>query len=147
MLAALGSVLLLSVTSHITQNVASIPFLWVLPLSIYLLTFILCFDGTGWYRRPVYGALAALLAVAMLAGLSFRLDGWRVERLIMDIAIAIPIYVFGLFALCMFLHGEMAARKPLLGPADPLLPDALARRRDRRRERRARRAACPAGLL
>jgi hypothetical protein len=111
-LAALGSVLLLSVTSHITQNVASIPFLWVLPLSIYLLSFILCFDGTGWYRRSAYGVLAALLAVVMLAGLSFRPDGWWVERLVMNIETAVPLYAFGLFVTCMFVHGELVARKP-----------------------------------
>ena len=59
-LPALASLLLLAITNHLTQNVASIPFLWVLPLSLYLLTFILCFDGRGWYRRvgvlPARGA-------------------------------------------------------------------------------------------
>ena len=77
LLAAMGSVLLLSVTTHITQNVASIPFLWVLPLTIYLLTFILCFDGTGWYRQGWYATLTSLLLVLMIAGLSWRPDGTR----------------------------------------------------------------------
>ena len=48
-LPACASVLLLAITNHLSQNVAAIPFLWVLPLSIYLLTFILCFEGSGWY--------------------------------------------------------------------------------------------------
>src|SRR5579885_609247 len=61
-LPACASVLLLAVTNHLTQNVAAIPFLWVLPLSIYLLTFILCFEGSGWYRRSAY---LGLLAVAL----------------------------------------------------------------------------------
>jgi hypothetical protein len=52
-LAACGSTLLLAVTNHLTQNVASIPFLWILPLTIYLLSFILCFEGRGWYPRSV----------------------------------------------------------------------------------------------
>ncbi|MEY3982273.1 MAG: hypothetical protein RLZZ281_1142, partial [Pseudomonadota bacterium] len=53
-LAAVATMLLLSVSSHITQNVASIPFLWVLPLSLYLLTFVIAFEGRrgqGWYLR------------------------------------------------------------------------------------------------
>ena len=112
LLASLGSTLLLAVTTHITQNVASIPFLWVLPLSIYLVTFILCFDGTGWYWRPQYMALAAIATVAMLGGLSFRPEGFGVERAILHIEHAVPVYAFGLFVLCMFVHGELVARKP-----------------------------------
>jgi hypothetical protein len=71
-LSALGSILLLSTTTHLTQNVASVPFLWVLPLALYLLTFILCFDGRGWYRPRLMAPLAALAALGMLAGLIWR---------------------------------------------------------------------------
>ena len=53
-LAACASALLLAVTNHLTQNVAAIPFLWVLPLSLYLLSFILCFDSDRWYRRWLF---------------------------------------------------------------------------------------------
>lgn len=74
LLAALGSVLLLAVTTHLTQNVASVPFLWVLPLSIYLLTFILCFDGRGWWRPTAGTAAAVVLGALMAAGLVWRLD-------------------------------------------------------------------------
>jgi hypothetical protein len=112
LLAALGSVLLLAVTTHITQNVASVPFLWVLPLGIYLMTFILCFDGKGWYWRPQYIVLAAVATVAMVAGLSFRPEGMGVERGLLHLEQAVPVYAFGLFVLCMFLHGELVARKP-----------------------------------
>jgi hypothetical protein len=111
-LAALGSVMLLAVTSHITQNVASIPFLWVMPLAIYLLTFILCFDGSGWYRSTPYGVAAAVAVVLMLGGLSYRPDGWSVERSILDIQSAVLLYGAGLFVTCMFVHGELVARKP-----------------------------------
>jgi hypothetical protein len=112
LLAALGSVLLLAVTTHITQNVASVPFLWVLPLAIYLVTFILCFDGKGWYWRPQYLVLAAIATVAMVGGLSFRPEGFGVERGVLHLEQAVPVYAFGLFVLCMFLHGELVARKP-----------------------------------
>jgi hypothetical protein len=68
-LPATASVLLLAITNHLSQNVAAIPFLWVLPLSIYLLSFILCFEGSGWYRRNPY---LQLLAVA-LGGMAYSI--------------------------------------------------------------------------
>jgi SAM-dependent methyltransferase len=121
-LAALGSVMLLTVTIHITQNVASIPFLWVLPLAIYLITFILCFDGKGWYLRVWYLPLSALTVAMLMAGLIYRWnDDWEprdgVTGLfvsgIMHIEQAVPLYAWGLFVLCMVCHGELVARKPL----------------------------------
>src|SRR5262249_10531250 len=54
LLSAMGSFMLLAVTNHITHDVASVPFLWILPLTLYLLSFILCFEGRGWYRRHVF---------------------------------------------------------------------------------------------
>jgi len=51
LLPAIATVLLMSVTSHLTQDVAPIPLLWVVPLATYLATFILCFEGRGWSRR------------------------------------------------------------------------------------------------
>ena len=112
LLSALGSVLLLSITTHITQNIASIPFLWVLPLAIYLLSFILCFDGTGWYWRRTYTVLTALFSFILLVGLSFRYGGGTVERGILSLELAVPLYAAGLFICCMYLHGELVARKP-----------------------------------
>jgi hypothetical protein len=103
-LPALGSWLLLAITNHITQNVAAIPFLWVLPLSVYLLTFVLTFESDRWYRRPLFVPLAG----ALLALCSFGLQ----DSLGTDVKTAIPIYVIGLFVLCMFLHGEMARMRP-----------------------------------
>ena len=55
-----ASLLLLAITNHISQNVAAIPFLWILPLSLYLLSFILCFESSGWYRRNPYLQLVAV---------------------------------------------------------------------------------------
>src|SRR5450432_2069047 len=66
-LPACASILLLAITSHLQQNVAAIPFLWMLPLSIYLLTFILCFEGSGWYRRNPYLQLLGVV----LGGMAF----------------------------------------------------------------------------
>jgi len=100
-LAATGSALLLAVSNHMTQNVASVPFLWILPLSVYLLTFILCFDSEGWYRRPLFLALAVLFIPLM---------GWLLDSL--KLKLVAPIYLLGLFVLCMFCHGELARLRP-----------------------------------
>jgi SAM-dependent methyltransferase len=105
LLPALASLLLLAVTNHLTQNVASIPFLWVLPLSLYLLTFILCFDGRGWYRRALFFPLAGL-AVAAMAWMLTDLD------LIHNLMASIPLFSAGLFVLCMLCHGELVLLKP-----------------------------------
>ena len=117
-LSALGSVMLLGTTTHITQNVASVPFLWVLPLVLYLTTFILTFDGQGWYRPSWMVPLAALLALGMLGALSWRLDPQEAApwlqpvRSIMPVTLAVPLYGVGLFLACMFCHGELVRRKP-----------------------------------
>src|SRR4051812_17300311 len=100
-LSAVGSVMLLAVTNHITQNVASVPFLWVVPLALYLLTFILVFDHPRWYVRPVF--------VALMVGL-LPLMGWYVPSL--DLKVAVPLYLAGMFFACMFCHGELALAKP-----------------------------------
>ncbi len=103
-LPALASWLLLAVTNHITQNVAAIPFLWIAPLTVYLLTFVLTFESDRWYRRRVFLPLAA----GMLALCAYGLQG----DLGSEVKVAIPIYVVGLFVLCMFLHGETARLRP-----------------------------------
>jgi len=100
-LAAMASFLLLAVTNHICQNVASLPFLWILPLSLYLATFIFCFDHPRWYRRNIFLVLAAIALPVM---------AWYSDSL--DLKVAIPIYLAGLFVCCMFCHGELAQLKP-----------------------------------
>jgi hypothetical protein len=107
-LSALGSVVLLAATSHITQNIASVPFLWVLPLTLYLFTFVLAFEGRGgrgWYEQRWWLLPCLLVFVAMSWGLS-------AERGVLDISLAIPLYTVGVFLACMFCHGELAHRKP-----------------------------------
>jgi len=108
LLAGLGSFMLLAVTNHITHDVASVPFLWILPLTLYLLTFILCFEGRqgrGWYRRLWF--LGPLLVV--VGGMAWSLYN---ERGIVDVKEALPLFAAGLFVMCMFFHGELAAMKP-----------------------------------
>lgn len=103
-LAASASILLLATTSQITQEVAVIPFLWVLPLTIYLLSFILAFSGERWYSRQVY------LIIFFIATL---LVGWALGRAdSLNIAVQIGIYSLGLFASCMVCHGELYRLRP-----------------------------------
>ena len=69
LLPALSSLSLLAVTNHVCQNVAVIPFLWVVPLSLYLLSFIVAFDHERYYQRSLFaGAALFLLVMAALAG-------------------------------------------------------------------------------
>ena len=56
--AACGVILFMSVTNHLTLDIAPVPFLWVMPLSIYLLSFIVAFSGARWYQRGVFAALS-----------------------------------------------------------------------------------------
>ena len=103
-LSAMGSWLLLAITNHITQNIASIPFLWLAPLTLYLLTFIVCFESDGWYKR---GLILGPLAIT----LGFCAWGLQTEYRL-DIRIAISLYLAGLFLCCMFFHGELAKMRP-----------------------------------
>ncbi|HKO66613.1 MAG TPA: fused MFS/spermidine synthase [Burkholderiaceae bacterium] len=107
--AALGSVLLLATTSHITENIASVPFLWVLPLSLYLLSFVVAFEGRqgrGWYQRAWFLFPTLLLLVAMAAGL-------EANRGVLDVSLAVPLYTVGMMMAAFFCNGELALSKPV----------------------------------
>ncbi len=106
LLPACASVLLLAITNHLSQNVAAIPFLWVLPLSIYLLTFILCFESSGWYRRNPYLQLLAVALGSMAFANSVDASGN------VPIKVMVPLFSMGLFTCCMVCHGELARLKP-----------------------------------
>jgi len=106
LLPAVASLLLLAITNHLSQNVAAIPLLWILPLSLYLLSFILCFEGEGWYRRNPY---LQLLAVA-LGGMAYGLTKDTTGN--MPIWWMLVLYGLGLFTCCMVCHGELARQKP-----------------------------------
>jgi SAM-dependent methyltransferase len=104
-LAATGSYLLLAVSNHICQNIASIPLLWIAPLSIYLLTFILAFDGKLENWREIFLALLA-------AGLGVMAWTLADPDLTQQLGLQIGVFCAGLFLACMFCHGELAHLKP-----------------------------------
>jgi SAM-dependent methyltransferase len=101
LLSAVGSAMLLGVTSHLTQNISSAPLLWVFPLALYLMTFIISFDHPRWYLRGLF---------LPLAGLSLPLMAWLSDSLALKQVT--PVYALGLFVVCMACHGELARLKP-----------------------------------
>lgn len=103
--AAVGSTLLLATTNELSERIAAAPFLWVAPLSLYLVTFMLTFDNDRWYRRSLFAiasgavtTIACIMLVARPAALSLR------EQL--------GAYLATLFVLCMACHGELAHSRP-----------------------------------
>ncbi len=105
LLALATSALLLAVTNHMLRNIAAIPLLWVIPLALYLLSFILCFENPRWYYRPVwYG----LFAVTMGTMMYFVIGLFLVNNILAQLAF----YASGFFVCCMVCHGELAALKP-----------------------------------
>ena len=104
LLAACGSLMLLATTNLMIQDVASVPFLWILPLGLYLLSFILCFAGRAWYQRWLWHpllALAAMLAVLALLGEDVHTPLRQIAYL-----------AFVVFAGCMVMHGELSRLQP-----------------------------------
>ncbi len=103
-LAACASTLLLATTNLICQEVAVIPFLWVLPLSLYLLSFILCFESHRWYCRAVFQPLFAVtVGLVILVSLPNSSYSYLVQ---------LAAYSILLFAGCMVCHGEAARSRP-----------------------------------
>jgi hypothetical protein len=103
-LPALACALFLAVTNQMCQEVAVIPFLWILPLTLYLLSFIICFYSERGYRRLFY-LLALIVAVAASLAIIPRSETLTTR-------LQIVIYAAALFICCMVCHGELAALKP-----------------------------------
>lgn len=122
-LPALASVMFLAITNEVCQNVATVPLLWIIPLSFYLVSFIVAFDHPRWYSRPLCAIPAILLLVYManfdgfasgiadtlnsLFGLKdaneIVLDGWVAQC---------SVYFLALLLVCLICHCELAALKP-----------------------------------
>src|ERR1700677_1795540 len=100
-----GGMMLTAVTHHMSENIAAIPLLWLPPLGLYLLTFILAFQG-AW--QPIRQSMLRLVLVAV-ASLAYVLRDIRTQ---LPIAVSVPLFLVGLFVICFFLHGELYARRP-----------------------------------
>jgi hypothetical protein len=101
-----GGMMLTAVTSHMSANIAAIPLLWLPPLALYLLTFILAFQG-AW--TPIRQSMLRLVLVAV-ASMAYELRDIRTQ---LPISVSVPLFLIGLFVTCFFLHGELYARRPV----------------------------------
>jgi len=104
LLSAGGVVLLLAVTQQLTQNVPPIPFFWVVPLCLYLLSYILVFNKPQWYH---FGLWRYLFCLSMVFGLLLFYLGRQ-----FDLLSQLLLYLLVLFSGCMLCHGELARSKP-----------------------------------
>ena len=104
-LSATGSVLLLAVTNHLTQNVASVPLLWLAPLTLYLASFVVAFEGRDLYRPARLWPWLLAWLVAM---------GWLLVDADFHFNLPVQLAVFlpGLFLGCLFCHGELYRARP-----------------------------------
>lgn len=103
--AACPSLLFLAFTNHLTEDVAPVPFLWVLPLVIYLLTFVICFEFPD--RVPLGILRWASVALVVALALSFVMT-----LLITSFIPEMVLYCVALFVMGLFCHGELYARRP-----------------------------------
>jgi hypothetical protein len=103
-LAASGVIVLLAVTSEITQNVAPVPFLWILPLVCYLMTYIVCFSGDQWYDRAIWGSFFIVAASSLII-----LHFFATSFSIVPVVVA---YLLALFCACMVCHAELYRLRP-----------------------------------
>ncbi|MBA4106757.1 MAG: hypothetical protein C0485_13455 [Pirellula sp.] len=103
-LPALASVALLAITNHLCQDILSAPLLWIAPMVVYLLSFILTFDSDRWYRRDVWMPLGAVASFA--AALSWQ------RRIHVDVSVLLAINLTLLASICMICHGELVRLRP-----------------------------------
>ena len=122
-LPALASVMFLAVTNEVCQNVATVPLLWIVPLSFYLLSFIVAFDHPRWYIRPLCAAGAILLLMYVsnfnqfadytAAPLNAVLGRTEANAIVLDTwVMEISVYFLGLLLVCLICHCELASLKP-----------------------------------
>lgn len=114
-LPAFASLAFLATTNHVCQDVAVIPFLWIAPLSLYLVSFIICFDHERWYIPRLYAAMTLLVFLA--GGLwatraawtpYFNMDAAHFEKIQIEVALSFA----GMFLICMLCHGELVRLRP-----------------------------------
>lgn len=101
---ALGSSLLVTTTAALTHDVAGFPLLWIAPLTVYLITFIIAFDHARWYHRPTFSVLLIIAAIVALdaAHSTGHASFWQLGAA----------YLFGLFVAGQICHGELHRERP-----------------------------------
>jgi hypothetical protein len=103
-LAALPSSLLLSVSTHLTTDIAPVPLLWVLPLALYLLSFVIAFG----FWTPTFRRLVGRFVPMLLCFLTVTI----LLNAAQPVGIVATIHLLAFFGVAVLCHGELAARKP-----------------------------------
>jgi len=103
LLAAAPSSLMLGVTAHLSTDVASTPFLWVIPLALYLLTFVIAFQTRPWIPLPVTLVVQAALGALVVLFVAFRT---------LDIRVAFVLHIVAFFFAALMCHQMLASRRP-----------------------------------
>ena len=115
LLPACASLILLATTNHVCENVPVSPILWVVPLSLYLLTFIICFDHSRWYVRPLWAILAVLGIAAVMGGdsmLDWVGETFKHEGMSLTYTDELFLNYGTMFCICMLCHGELVRLRP-----------------------------------
>jgi spermidine synthase len=109
-LPALGSLLFVATTDHVSHDIAPEPRVWIGTLSLYLLTFIICFDHARWYRRAWVAAAYLLTSVALTGRL--ELEDWLGLELDFGVTELRAIHFAAMFLGCFLCHGELFRIRP-----------------------------------
>ena len=99
-----ASAALLAITTYLCQDVPSMPLLWIAPMVVYLLSFILTFDSDRWYRRDVWFSIGALASFAAVIS-------W-LQKSAVSLPTMLGVHLTLLAAICMVCHGELVRRRP-----------------------------------
>jgi hypothetical protein len=114
-LAAVPSGLLIAVTAHISTDVAAVPLLWVIPLALYLLTFVIVFQRRPLIHHGLAVALQPLFILALIAVMTFDIPGLAAAQgfdPVKVIVAIIGVHCVAFFANALVCHGELARRRP-----------------------------------
>lgn len=103
LLAAAPSSLMLGVTTHLSTDVASAPFLWVIPLALYLLTFVIAFQNRPWIPLPITLVIQAAVGAVCVLIVAFRSANW---------GMAFGVHLTAFFFTTLMCHQLLAARRP-----------------------------------
>jgi hypothetical protein len=115
LLPACASLVLLATTNHVCQDVPVSPVLWVVPLSLYLLTFIICFDRSRWYVRPLWASLTVLGVVAVTGDdrmIDWAAETFQHEGMWLTYSHELVLNYGTMFCICMLCHGELVRLRP-----------------------------------
>ncbi|ETR75122.1 hypothetical protein X566_20510 [Afipia sp. P52-10] len=103
-LAFVPSALMVAVTTHITTDIAAAPFLWVLPLALYLVTFILVFSDRTWIPQRWLLASQPVLTALVVLNLALDIRSW--------LTIDVTLHMLFFFVTAMICHGQLSTTRP-----------------------------------